>query len=89
MRAAIDPGNGVATFDIISGTVEVSEDGRTFIATYTVEFSEEADDDRTVPFGQLGPVTVTAERITVEPMGEPVAPLPTNQELSSPSPRVG
>jgi hypothetical protein len=56
----------------LRGEVEVSEDGATYTATYTVEFVG-ADGTSS---GQLGPQTATASRIVVEPMGSPAAPFP-------------
>ena len=40
------------------------------------------------PVGQLGPGEVTGQRIAVEPMGEPVGPIPEEggPEEGSPSP---
>ena len=46
---------------------EVSEDGQTFTAEYTIEFTGEG--------GEYGPGHVTATRINVEPMGTPVGPV--------------
>ena len=46
---------------------EVSEDGQTFTAEYTIEFTGEG--------GEYGPGHVTATRINVEPMGTPAGSL--------------
>ena len=51
--------------------IEVDELGDTFAAMYTVEFPGPDG----ASSGELGPASVTAERITVEPMGTPVGPL--------------
>ena len=49
---------------------EVSEDGQSFTAEYTVELTGEG-----APAGEFGPGSVTGTRINVEPMGTPVAPV--------------
>jgi hypothetical protein len=72
------PDVGFVGLGTIRGSVEVSRDGQTFSATYTLEFPTAPEGESTDPFpdGQLGPVTVTGQRIAVEPMGEPVGPVP-------------
>lgn len=69
----------------LRGVVEVSEDGMTYTATYTVELvGADGTSD-----GQLGPGSGTGSRITVEPMGSPVAPIPVGPgPAASPSPSV-
>jgi hypothetical protein len=63
------PDGGVA---FLRGGVEVSEDGSSYTATYTVELVG-ADGASS---GQMGPQTGTGSRIVVEPMGSPTAPFP-------------
>lgn len=69
---------GVATFRV---QVTVAGDGDTFHGTYTFESACGCGDSS----GQLGPGSVSATRIILEPMGEPVAPLPTPEPGPSPS----
>jgi len=54
---------------VVRATIEATDDGETFTASYTLEFVEPdgASD------GEIGPGTATATRIAVEPMGTPVA----------------
>lgn len=59
---------GTSGISTIRATVEVSEDGMSFTATYTAQWVYDGDDS-----GELGPGTVTGTRMTVEPMGTPVA----------------
>jgi hypothetical protein len=73
---------GLAT---IRGSVEVSEDGQTFSGTYTFEPPAVFAVAMGIPEGELGPSEVTGQRIAVEPMGEPVAPLPEFPEPEQPS----
>ena len=49
---------------------EVSEDGQSFTAEFTIEFTGEG-----APAGEYGPGHVTATRINVEPMGTPAGSL--------------
>jgi hypothetical protein len=49
---------------------EVSEDGQTFTAEFTIELTGEG-----APAGEYGPGHVTGTRINVEPMGTPVGSL--------------
>ena len=60
----------------IRTSIEVAEDGRSFTGTFTLEFPAAMGDAMGTPLGQLGPGEVTGQRIAVEPMGEPVGPLP-------------
>ena len=81
----IDIGDGARGLGTIRGGLEVAEDGQSFTATYTIEFrpGPALEDGPTFPVGQLGPVTVNAERIVVEPMGEPVGPPPSIEQLTT------
>ena len=49
---------------------EVSEDGQSFTAEFTIGFTGEG-----APAGEYGPGHVTATRINVEPMGTPAGSL--------------
>jgi hypothetical protein len=72
-----DPAAG--SFDgygMVRSSIEVSEDGQSFAGTYTYEFPAGMAEAMGFQVGQLGPGEVTGQRIAVEPMGEPVAPLP-------------
>jgi hypothetical protein len=51
-------------------TGEVSEDGQSFTAEFTVEYTGEG-----TPAGEYGPGHVTATRINVEPIGTPAGSL--------------
>ncbi|MGD9715151.1 MAG: hypothetical protein AB7V46_24310 [Thermomicrobiales bacterium] len=62
-------GGEVGTF-IIRATLEVSEDGQTLSATYTLEVRYPG-----MPEGEFGPGTGEGTRLTIEPMGEPVGTL--------------
>ena len=51
----------------------MAEDGQSFAGTYTIEFPAAMAEAMGLPVGQqVGPGTVTGQRIAVEPMGEPV-----------------
>jgi hypothetical protein len=54
----------------IRATGEVSEDGQSFTAEFTLELIGEG-----APPGEFGPGSVTGTRINVEPMGTPAAPV--------------
>ena len=57
----------------IRASIEVAEDGQSFAGTYTIEFPAAMAEAMGLPVGQqVGPGTVTGQRIAVEPMGEPV-----------------
>ena len=55
---------------VIRAAGEVSEDGQTFTAEYTIGFTGEG-----APAGEYGPGHVTGTRINVEPMGTPAGSL--------------
>ena len=76
------PGGVPGSTVIARGSFEVAEDGATAAVTATVE-QLTADGGTS---GQLGPVMATLQRLTVEPMGEPVVPLPSFAPMSMPSP---
>jgi hypothetical protein len=61
---------GLVGMFTIRATGEVSEDGQSWTAEYTLELTGEG-----LPPGEYGPGSVTATRIDVEPMGTPVAPV--------------
>ena len=57
----------------IRASTEVAEDGQSFAGTYTIEFPAAMAEAMGLTEGQqVGPGTVTGQRIAVEPMGEPV-----------------
>ena len=58
---------------------EVSEDGQSFTAEFTIELTGEG-----APAGEYGPGSVTGTRINVEPMGTPVGPVEALFPTSSP-----
>lgn len=72
----LDPEAGFLGFVTIRAGVELAEDGLSFTGTWTAEFPAEAAEAMGMPIGELGPSDVSGVRIEVEPMGEPVAPMP-------------
>ena len=70
LTGSTDRLEGSFAMSTIRSTGEVSEDGQSFTAEYTVELTGEG-----APAGQFGPGSVTGTRINVEPMGTPVAPV--------------
>ena len=78
-------------YGTIRTSIEVAEDGQSFTGTYTIEFPGAMAETMGLAAGQqVGPGTVTGQRITVDPMGEPV---PFPEEAASPdaaaSPEAG
>jgi hypothetical protein len=69
-----------AGYATIRTSIEVAEDGESFTGTYTWELPPEVAQAFGAPIGQLGPGEVSGQRIAVEPMGEPVGPLPEEPE---------
>jgi hypothetical protein len=67
----------------IRAGLEVSEDGQTFSGTYTFEPAAQMAEMMGMSPGEYGPAEVTGERMTLEPMGEPVGPMP---DFSEPAP---
>ena len=61
---------GSLAMGTIRASGEVSEDGQSFTAEFTLELTGEG-----TPPGEFGPGSVTGTRINVEPMGTPVAPV--------------
>ena len=61
---------GSLAMGTIRASGEVSEDGQSFTAEFTLELTGEG-----TPPGEFGLGSVTGTRITVEPMGTPVAPV--------------
>lgn len=74
-------GGAAGQVTIARGTCEVAADGNTAVVTATLEFST-PDGGMS---GQMGPITETLQRQVVEPMGSPVAPMPTGMP-SMPNP---
>jgi hypothetical protein len=62
---------GAVSKTTVRATLEVAADGQSLTADYTLEFT---GPDGTSS-GQLGPGKASGTRISVEPMGSPVAPL--------------
>ena len=65
---------------VVRAAVEVAEDGQSFSGSFTVEFPPAVAEAAGMPAGELGPSEVSGTRINVEPMGDPVAPLPGPEE---------
>ena len=76
---------GIAT---IRASGQVAADGQSFSGTWTFEPPAALAQLMGVPVGQLGPGDVTGERITPEPVGEPVGPVPDFSQMASPSPEA-
>ena len=76
----LDPEAGFLGIATMRASVEVSEDGQTFAGTYTAELPAALAEAMGVPVGELGPGDVSGTRVVVEPMGEPVAPMPEMAE---------
>ncbi len=86
---ANDPEAGFLGFFTVRTSIEVAEDGQSFTGTYTIEYPAAMAEAMGMPVGQYGPGEVTAQRVAVEPMGEPVGPIPQEEggpEEGSPSP---
>jgi hypothetical protein len=81
---ALGPDGDFGGLFTIRSSGEVAEDGQTFTATYTVEPPAAMAQMLGMPEGQFGPGQVTAQRIAVEPMGEPVGPIPDVSEMMPP-----
>ena len=67
----------------------MTEDGQRFAGTYTLEFPAVVTQAMGAPVDQLGPGSVTGQRIAVDPMGEPVGPLPREEPALAASPPTG
>jgi hypothetical protein len=80
-----DPEAGFLGFATIRASIEVAEDGQSFAGTYTFEPPAGMAEAMGLPVGQLGPGEVTGQRVAVEPMSEPVGPLPEEPEEGSPA----
>lgn len=72
----VDPEAGFLGFATIRASVEVSEDGQSFAGTWTMELPATMAEAMGMPAGEVGPGGVSGVRVVVEPMGEPVAPMP-------------
>lgn len=79
-----DPDTGFVGIITIRTSIEVAEDGQSVAGTYTLEFPAAFTEAMGLPPGELGPGDVTGERITAEPMGEPVGPIPDFEEPAPP-----
>jgi 2-iminobutanoate/2-iminopropanoate deaminase len=72
-----DPACGcLVGYATVRTSTEVAEDGQSFAGSYTLEPPAGMAMAMGAPLGQLGPGEVTGQRIAVEPVGEPVGPLP-------------
>ena len=60
---------------MLRAAIEVDASGNSLTADYTIDFMQ-ADG---MTSGEMGPGSATAERIMVEEMGEPVAPMETGE----------
>lgn len=78
----IDPQAGFLGLATMRASVEVSADGQSFAGTFTAELPAAMAEAMGLPVGELGPGDVSAVRVVVEPMGEPVAPMPEMAEES-------
>ena len=72
----IDPTAGFVGYLTARTSIDVAEDGQSIAGTYTIELPAGIAEAMGGPVGQLGPGALTGQRIAVEPMGEPVGPLP-------------
>lgn len=70
---------GLSGLAIVRSSFEVGEDGLHVTGTSTIDVATPEGDST----GELGPMEVAGTRMVVEPMGEPVGPLPT--ELDDPT----
>lgn len=86
MLPEADPETSRAGLITIRASLEVSEDGQTFSGTYTFEPSALMVEMMGMSPGEYGPAEVTGERMTLEPMGEPVGPMP---DFGEPAPPEG
>lgn len=71
----MDPNDELIGFLTARIEGEISEDGQTATGTYTLEFPE-GPAGVFPPPGEWGPARFTAERLNVEPQGQPVGPWP-------------
>ena len=65
---------------VVRAAVEVAEDGQSFSGSFTIEAPPAIAEAAGMPAGEVGPVEVSGARINVEPMGDPVAPMPGPEE---------
>jgi hypothetical protein len=61
-------GMEAAVIFVVRAELEVAADGQSFTGTYTFEITTTTGEAT----GQYGPGTITANRLAVEPMGEPI-----------------
>lgn len=64
--------DGFIGFSTLRGSVELSADGESFAATYTLDLPVRGGGTS----GELGPVTGSGARVSLDAMGEPVGPFP-------------
>ena len=69
---------------VVRAAVEVAEDGQSFSGSFTVEFPPAVAEAVGMPAGEIGPAEVSGTRVNVEPMGDPVAPMPDFSEQAPP-----
>ena len=69
---------------VVRAAVEVAEDGQSFSGSFTIEAPPAIAEAAGMPAGEVGPVEVSGTRINVEPMGDPVAPMPDFTEQAPP-----
>ncbi len=69
---------------VVRAAVEVAEDGQNFSGSFTIEAPPAIAEAAGIPAGELGPVEVSGARVNVEPMGDPVAPMPDFTEQAPP-----
>jgi hypothetical protein len=81
-QATVDPECGCFVgYATVRSSIEVGQDGQSFAGIYTFEPLAGMAEAMGLPVGQLGPGEVTGQRIAVEPMGEPVGPLPEEEPV--------
>jgi hypothetical protein len=76
----VDPEAGFLGMATMRASVEVAADGQSFAGTFTAELPAAMAEAMGLPVGELGPGDVSGVRVVVEPMGEPVAPMPEMAE---------
>jgi hypothetical protein len=82
---ADDPEAGFLGFFTVRTSFEVAADGQSVAGTYTIEYPAPLRQAVSAPVGQYSPVEVTGQRVIVEPMGEPVGPIP-EEPVEPPAP---
>lgn len=82
---SVDPEAGFMGLLTVRASVDVADDGASFSGTYTLEFPAAVSEAFGMPAGEVGPGEVTGQRVSVEPMGEQVGPIPDFSELAPPA----